>query len=194
MKNLVLHRICKAVAFVVLIILVFNCRKKPDDTIKKVPEVETVSISDITNSSAHSGGIIILDQGDTIIAKGTCWSQDPNTSLDDSMTRDGSGSGPFSSVMEGLKGGTVYYFRAYAINSAGTGFGKILTFTTLPVDLPVLTTDSEENITSVSVVCGGKITSTGGGDIIDKGICYSKQINPNANYTSIFSGPGRFDI
>ncbi|HPZ99684.1 MAG TPA: fibronectin type III domain-containing protein, partial [Phycisphaerae bacterium] len=48
-------------------------------------------------------------------------------------TFDGTGPGPFSSRVTGLSPGMTYYVRAYATNSAGTGYGKVVTFTT-PAD------------------------------------------------------------
>jgi hypothetical protein len=45
---------------------------------------------------------------------------------------DGTGSGSFSSVIEGLQPLTIYYVRAYAINSAGTAFGDEKSFVTPP--------------------------------------------------------------
>jgi len=51
--------------------------------------------------------------------------------VDDSKTNDGDGLGTFTSSLEGLDDNTMYYVRAYATNSAGTGYGDEVTFTTL---------------------------------------------------------------
>ena len=40
------------------------------------------------------------------------------------------GTGPFSIKMAGLKPGTKYYYRAYAHNVAGWGYGNAVAFTT----------------------------------------------------------------
>ncbi len=44
---------------------------------------------------------------------------------------------------------------------------------------PVLTTVGTSGVTATAVVSGGDITSDGGSDITARGICLSKQINPN---------------
>jgi hypothetical protein len=45
-------------------------------------------------------------------------------------TLDGNGIGVFSSNIENLNAGTMYYVRAYATNAFGTAYGQELTFTT----------------------------------------------------------------
>jgi len=44
---------------------------------------------------------------------------------------DGTGTGTYTSSITGLTPSTKYYIRAYATNSSGTGYGNILSFTTL---------------------------------------------------------------
>jgi len=61
---------------------------------------------------------------------GICWATRANPTTDDSKTTDGTSIGTFSSMMTGLSPNTKYHVRAYAINSAGTAYGKIESFTT----------------------------------------------------------------
>ena len=56
-------------------------------------------------------------------------------SVSDSKTTDGSASGSYSSNISGLTAGTVYYVRAYATNSAGTGYGSQIRFSTSVSDV-----------------------------------------------------------
>lgn len=60
--------------------------------------------------------------------------------------------------------------------------------------LPIITTDTIINITQSSAVSGGKILSDGGTAILEKGVCWSKNINPTIlEYkTSDGNGLGRF--
>ncbi len=110
-----------------------------------LPAVTTTSVSDITETSARGGGMVTDDGGATITARGVCWSilQNPTTSA--SRTTDGSGTGDFSSSVSGLSPYTTYYIRAYATNSAGTGYGKELSFKTL-WDNSTTITDKDENV------------------------------------------------
>lgn len=94
------------------------------------PTLSTTSISSITQSSAQSGGVITLDGGATIIAKGICYSTSPNPTIANSKTTDGTGTGSFTSSIANLIPNTTYYVRAYATNSAGTGYGNEVVFNT----------------------------------------------------------------
>lgn len=62
----------------------------------------------------------------------------------------------YSITIEGLEEGHTYYYQAYAVNSKGTGFGKILSFTTLANTAPSVSIKSPEN--NASVVQGKIVT------------------------------------
>ena len=98
------------------------------------PAVTTTPISNITASSAVSGGNITYDGGGSIIGRGVCWSITPEPDLNDFFTSDGTGSASFSSTMTNLTPATTYYVRAYAKNSAWTVYGEQLSFTTKLAD------------------------------------------------------------
>ena len=86
----------------------------------------TVAVTNITASSASSGGIITSDGGDAITVKGVCWSTSPSPVLGvGNFTTNGTGPYQFGSSITGLAGGTTYYLRAYATNSIGTGYGPV---------------------------------------------------------------------
>jgi len=61
-----------------------------------IPSLNTASVTNITISSATSGGNITSDGGATVTARGVCWSTSQNPTVDDSYTTDGSGTGTFS--------------------------------------------------------------------------------------------------
>ncbi len=94
------------------------------------PMVATSSVSNVAGVSASSGGNVTDDLGKTITARGVCWNTSGSPTIQDSCTNDGSGAGSFSSTLSGLSPNTTYYVRAYATNSAGTGYGTAKTFTT----------------------------------------------------------------
>jgi uncharacterized protein (TIGR02145 family) len=99
------------------------------------PELTTTSISEITTSTAVSGGNITYDGGAEITARGVCWSTDPQPDLSDSFTTNGTGAESFNSTMTGLTSGSKYYVRAYAKNSAWTVYGDEVTFNTKIADV-----------------------------------------------------------
>ncbi|MBL6963765.1 MAG: Omp28-related outer membrane protein [Bacteroidetes bacterium] len=121
-------------AFIVSALFVFaiSCDKEPvvDDPDIKLPEITTTAVTGITFNSAISGGTIVSNGGADITSSGICWSKNASPTLDDFKTMDGTTTGTFISTLSVLEANTTYYVCAYASNSKGTAFGKILTFTT----------------------------------------------------------------
>ena len=93
--------------------------------------VTTSEVTEITSNSAICGGNVTTDNGSAVTAKGVCWSTNPNPTIEDNKTTDGSGVGSFTSQIPNLVPNTQYYVRAYATNEAGTSYGEQKSFTTL---------------------------------------------------------------
>ena len=101
-------------------------------TIIAAPAVTTTEVSSIASTGASSGGNVTDDGGSSVTVRGVCWSMSPNPTISDSHTEDGAGIGSFTSSVTGLTSGTTYHVRAYATNSAGTGYGDDISFNTAP--------------------------------------------------------------
>lgn len=101
-------------------------------------EVTTKGVTDITETTATSGGEIINDGGETIATKGVCWGTNQEPGLSDSCTDEGGGSEPFTSELTGLTPQTQYYVRAYTSNNMETVYGQEVSFTTLDSTEPSL--------------------------------------------------------
>ncbi len=93
------------------------------------PTVSTQAPTDITATTATGNGTI-ADLGiSSVTAHGVVWDTSPiDTSVvpgsQPNSTDEGAGSlGPFTSNITGLTAGVIYYKRAYATNSQGTGYG-----------------------------------------------------------------------
>lgn len=84
----------------------------------------------ITHITATAKGIITSDGGANVTARGICWSTSRNPTIDNSKTTDGLGLGSYSSILTSLSSNTLYYMRAYAINSVGVSYGNEESFTT----------------------------------------------------------------
>ncbi|MET4106732.1 LamG-like jellyroll fold domain-containing protein [Hymenobacter sp. UYP22] len=95
------------------------------------PTVTTATPTSVASNSAVLGGNVTADGGATVTERGVVYSS-TNTTPTISNTKDtnGSGTGTFSETIAGLTPGTTYYVRAYAINSVGTSYGAVQTFST----------------------------------------------------------------
>ena len=113
----------------ILVILIQACKKEEDKP--KLPVVSTTAITEITRTSANSGGNITNDGGAEIISRGVCWGTSTNPTVSGSKTTDGTGKGSFASSIMGLEANTLYYVKAYATNSVGTAYGNEISFNTL---------------------------------------------------------------
>jgi len=88
------------------------------------PTVITTPLTDVTNNSAVGGGEVTNDGNAEITERGLCWSTNHNPEITDSHVSNGSGLGSFTIGITGLKEGTLYYVRAYAVNSKGVSYGE----------------------------------------------------------------------
>lgn len=113
-----------------ILLLFLGCTE--EEVEDKLTIVVSSDITEITSNSAVSGGEIIKDGGDALIERGVCWSLQPNPTIDNFRTIDGSGIGLFTSNITGLTESTKYYLRAYAKNSTGITYSTEKAFTTMP--------------------------------------------------------------
>src|SRR4030042_2115759 len=152
------------ILFVSLTLCFTSCVKRPH-----LPVVKTINVTEITPKTATSGGNITDDGNLDIGYRGVCWSTTQNPTTRNFVSHDGKGTGPFISSLTGLTPGTMYYVRAYAISSLGTGYGNEVYFPSGPMVLPTLTTNEVTSVKSSTAVSGGSIVSDGGGQITAKG-------------------------
>ena len=103
--------------------------KKPDAA--TLPILSTASATNITSTTATSGGNISSDGNAAVTSRGVCWSTSANPTISESHTSDGTGNGSFNSNLTGLSSTTLYHARAYATNSVGTAYGNDVAFTTI---------------------------------------------------------------
>jgi len=144
----------------------------------EVPYVYTGEISSISSVSVNSSGNILSDGGAQVIERGFCWGmeQDP-TLLDSHVIASEVGEGLFEAFIYGLECSTNYYFRAYATNSVGTGYGESKAFTT--GYLLVVTTSPVTEKTETTAQCGGTVIENCGIPILAKGICWGTAHDPD---------------
>ncbi|HOM78215.1 MAG TPA: hypothetical protein PLT50_03375, partial [bacterium] len=148
------------------------------DAIPVVPSVSTDACSNVNNTSFTASGTVTGDGYATVTSRGFCYSSTTsNPTLADSYKVVGSGTGAFSTSITGLSAGTTYYIRSYATNSAGTGYGNVVTQATT-YSAPTVTTNAVTNIDKFSATLNGSVNADNGSAITERGFVYSTTTNP----------------
>lgn len=136
---------------------ILGCKKNDDPSTapKVIPTLTTDMVSNITATSATSGGKISSNGGAVVTTSGICWSTSVNPTIElSTKTTDGNATN-FTSNLVGLTAGTTYYVRAYATNSVGTAYGNEVSFTALNpfanFDNAILAKMTQYNVPGVSI-------------------------------------------
>ena len=96
-----------------------------------VPTVTTSTASNITTSGATLSGNVTSDGNSPITESGFMYGISADD-LSQSIQSD-SGTDSFTANLTDLASGTTYFYKAYATNSEGTGYGEVQTFTTTSI-------------------------------------------------------------
>ena len=165
-------------------------------TLATPPAISTRAIGEISWTTATSGGSGLSDGGSDITAKGICWSTSSGPVVSGQHTVDGTGPGDFVSSLTDLTPNTLYYVRSYATNSQGTTYGNEVSFRTLQVVVPSLTTNAATGVTLTEAVSGGNSISENGAAVLEKGICWNTTGNPTTSgpHASSGTGTGNFTV
>ncbi len=191
-----MKRLYVIISIMCMIVLLSTCKKETDNTIinknpsSTIPVLTTLDLVSVTLNSAKGGGQITSDGGLKITARGVFYSMNTDPTIDGNKTINGIGTGNFTSEITGLLPHTLYYIRAYATNSSGTGYGDIKSFTT-----DVINTSSSTSVTITTAKSGGTISSSIGFKPTSRGVCWSITDNPTINNdskTTNGSGTGSF--
>lgn len=145
-------RIILAILLASLSALNNSCKKN------EVPELLTSEVTGITGTAATCGGTITDEGSGPVLSRGVCWSTEALPIIEDSKTIEGEETASFSSNISGLNGATEYYVRAYATNSAGTGYGLAISFATLG-EAPAPVNSETTDIDTSSVTLNGTVNA-----------------------------------
>ena len=156
----------------------------------KLPTITTANPTNVEYTSATVGGNISSDGGAEVTERGICYSTSKNPTIEDTKIVSGNGTSNYTINLTDLQDTTTYYVRAYAINKKGIAFGEQVSFTTKRCKLPSITTIAPTNISYASVTVGGNVTSDGGAEVTERGICFSPSSNPTIENSKILIGKG----
>jgi hypothetical protein len=152
--------------------------------------VTTSAPTAISHTSASGGGTVVSDHGAPVTSRGICWATTPAPTRAGTCSTEAGGLGAFTAGMTGLAAGTTFYVRAYAVNGGGTSYGNEVSFITVGLSVPVLTTRAVIGISSNLAGSGGVISSDGGSPITAKGICWSLNPSPTIANSKTTDGAG----
>jgi hypothetical protein len=137
------------------------------------PTVTTSAASSITALTAILNGSISVTGGADATQSGFAYGTNSTLATVIATTTLGAqtGTASFISSASSLTCNTVYYFRAYATNTSGTGYGSIQSFTTSACS-PTVTIQTASSIGLTSATANGNITATGGATPTVRGFAY----------------------
>ena len=133
--------------------------------VNSTPAVVTGAASSITQTTATAAGTISGAGCSAVTAYGIEYST-TNNFTPGTGTQVASGNlsaGNFSSNLTGLTPSTTYYYRAYATNGGGTGYGSQLSFTTAAPTLSATALSGFGNVCINTTTAANSFTITGVG-------------------------------
>jgi len=160
--------------------LILNGEVSDAGPVVTAPTVTTGSATNLAATTVTLGGNITDNGGEDATERGIYYSTS-NGFADGAGTKVSTvgtfGSGPFTQNVTGLTGGTTYYFKAFATNSAGTTYGSQVSFLTVP-GTPATPTAS--SVTSSGFTVNWAAT---------KGATrYRLDVSTTSNFSSLVSG------
>lgn len=127
---------CNLLCVVIISFLVCCTDHKIVNVGPYAPEVKTSNVHDMSTATAIGGGEVTSDGGSPVTSRGTCWSNLLSPDISASKSTDGSGTGVFTSSINGLSANMVYFTRAYATNKVNTSYGLDVAFSNVPDKTP----------------------------------------------------------
>ena len=113
----------------------------------------TTPIGTRTSTSAAIAGEVVSDGGTEVTERGFVLNTAAAPTTANVKITDGTGVGPTSGTFTGLQPATLYYARAYAINSTGTVYGNEISFYTRPADVTGITSSNFNTTHQANVIC-----------------------------------------
>ena len=159
-------------------------------TTYSLPEIQTEDITDIQMTTALLNGTLVFNGNDTTAIKGFCWGTNEVPTLENNHIEIDTTSATYTYRLSNLIDETQYYVRAYAQNKIGIVYGETKLFTTQSALPPTVSINEVTNVGYHTATIAAEVTSDGGADVTERGICYSTAENPTTESTKIISGKG----
>ncbi len=166
-----------------------------DDISGFLPDVSTLAVSSITDSSAVVLSVVNESYSEEPDSRGVVWSTSsgPTIEINNGMSSSGNGLGEFSANLIGLVNNQEYFVRSYATNHYGTSYGNEISFAANSLNLPpTVQTISILDITPTSVSVIGSVIFEGANPVYERGIVWgiNSDISIDSNMGRVASGSG----
>ena len=163
------------------------------------PTVTTQNATSIGQTSATFNGNITAIGSGSPSERGFAWGTSSDMTGDTATTSDTVGApfgtGAFTDSAQTLTCNTTYYYRPYAVNSAGTSTAPISnSFITsaCPVSAPTVNTNAATNVSVSGATLNGNITATGGENSSARGFAWGTNSSLSGGDTSTTTESGSF--
>lgn len=153
-----------------------------------VLSVVTAAAAAASYRDAVLGGTVTLTGSDVVLGRGVCFGSSPGVTLSSTCVAVSGATGDFSLSISGLVPGTSYYARAFATSASGTALGNEVSFQTLQLVVPSVTTDAPLNASRTSVRLGGDVLEWGGSPVLARGVCWSTSPFPTLADSKVLAG------
>ena len=144
------------------------------DALENLPSFSAMKISDVTTTSA-TFTCTVTDYGIDVVSEvGYYVGKDEDVDVTTAIkVSEVFTSMTFTLTVEGLEVGQDYFVKAYALNSAGEGYGDIVSFKTTSTAPSVVTVGSSE-LSATSAELSGEVTDDNGEIITERGFVWMK--------------------
>ncbi|MBM4379291.1 MAG: hypothetical protein FJ086_08320, partial [Deltaproteobacteria bacterium] len=150
--------------------------------------VVTAPAASLSYRDVVLGGTVGLTGSDVVLGRGVCFASSPGVTLSSTCVAVSGATGDFSLSVSGLVPGTPYYARAFATSASGTALGNEVSFQTLQLAVPSVTTDAPLNASRTSVRLGGDVFEWGGSAVLARGVCWSTSASPTLADSKVLAG------
>ncbi|HVM59820.1 MAG TPA: HYR domain-containing protein [Verrucomicrobiae bacterium] len=171
-----------------------TCRYKNGSTFTVTagvaPTVSSSAATEIGSTTATLNGSVDSDGGSAIIERGFVYRVGTGVTITDNRTAVAGTTGAYTLSLITLSPSTLYSFRAYAINAAGTSLSSPeLAFTTsATATAPIVDSPTSSAIGVTTATLGATVESDDGVSIDDYGIVWGLSANPTTADNKIQKG------
>jgi hypothetical protein len=157
------------------------------------PNIDTVSITNVGQTTATFNGNLISNGGDVNAIRGFVYGTSTNPTTANTVVTDlVNGAGTYSLNVTGLTPGITYYVKAYAIVFGETIYGDQLSVKTVVIDTVSIT-----NVGQTTATFNGELISDGGDATAIRGFVYGTSQNPTLSNNVIIDtvrGQGTYSL